>query len=129
VWYGYCGNHLWCFGYWRIWCGIQLYRQPSAVKTDYTFVLANGTAGDLDYTTTTVTVTVPAGATTGTVSVPTTQDNDWWKWNFIAIAWNSFALLEQSWCDNEPTVETIADASATEGSDVYSTLPWATLLQ
>jgi hypothetical protein len=27
-----------------------------------------------DYTTTNVTVTVPAGATTGTVSVPTTQD-------------------------------------------------------
>jgi hypothetical protein len=36
--------------------------------------LANGTAGDLDYTTTTVTVTVPAGATTELCSVPTTAD-------------------------------------------------------
>jgi hypothetical protein len=37
------------------------------------FVLTNGTAGSADYTTTNVTVTVP-GATTGTVSVPTTAD-------------------------------------------------------
>jgi hypothetical protein len=34
----------------------------------------NGTAGSADYTTTSQTVTVPAGATTGTVSVPTTAD-------------------------------------------------------
>jgi hypothetical protein len=47
---------------------------PSAVDTSYTFVLTNGTAGSADYTTTNVTVTVPAGATTGTVSVPTTAD-------------------------------------------------------
>jgi hypothetical protein len=40
--------------------------------TTYTFVLTNGTGAD--YTTTNVTVTVPAGATTGTVSVPTTVD-------------------------------------------------------
>jgi hypothetical protein len=33
--------------------------------------LTNGT-GSADYTTTNVDVTVPAGATTGTVSVPTT---------------------------------------------------------
>jgi hypothetical protein len=43
---------------------------PSAVDTSYTFVLTNGTAGSADYTTTDVIVTVPAGATTGTVSVP-----------------------------------------------------------
>ncbi|WP_415583313.1 gliding motility-associated C-terminal domain-containing protein, partial [Flavobacterium frigoris] len=48
---------------------------PSAVDATYTFTLANGTAGDLDYTITNVVVTVPAGATTGTVSVPTTQDS------------------------------------------------------
>jgi hypothetical protein len=36
--------------------------------------LTNGTAGSADYTTTDVIVTVPAGATTGTVSVPTTAD-------------------------------------------------------
>jgi hypothetical protein len=42
------------------------------VDTTYTFVLTNGT-GSADYTTTNVTVTVP-GATTGTVSVPTTAD-------------------------------------------------------
>jgi hypothetical protein len=46
-------------------------RNPSAVDTSYTFVLTNGTGG-ADYTTTDVIVTVPAGATTGTVSVPTT---------------------------------------------------------
>ncbi|MGS0747457.1 hypothetical protein [Halpernia sp. GG3] len=40
----------------------------------YTFVLTNGTAGSADYTTTNVDVLVPAGATTGTVSVPTTVD-------------------------------------------------------
>ncbi|WP_172605420.1 Calx-beta domain-containing protein, partial [Flavobacterium psychrophilum] len=47
---------------------------PSAIATSYTFTLTNGTAGNLDYTTTSVTVIVPAGTTTGTVSVPTTQD-------------------------------------------------------
>jgi hypothetical protein len=47
-------------------------QNPSAVDTSYTFVLTNGTA--VDYTTTDVIVTVPAGATTGTVSVPTTAD-------------------------------------------------------
>jgi hypothetical protein len=36
-------------------------------------LLTNGTAGSADYTTTNVD-TVPAGATTGTVSVPTTVD-------------------------------------------------------
>jgi hypothetical protein len=36
--------------------------------------VTNGTAGSADYTTTNVDVTVPAGATTGTVSVPTTAD-------------------------------------------------------
>jgi hypothetical protein len=39
----------------------------------HTFVLTNGTV-EVDYTTTDVIVTVPAGATTGTVSVPTTAD-------------------------------------------------------
>jgi len=47
---------------------------PSSVAVDYIFTLTNGTAGDLGYTTTDVVVTVPAGATTGTVSVPTTED-------------------------------------------------------
>jgi hypothetical protein len=47
---------------------------PSAVD-NYTFTFTNGTAGSADYTTTSQTVTVPAGATTGTVSVPTTADD------------------------------------------------------
>ncbi|MCB5984888.1 hypothetical protein LIT13_14925, partial [Flavobacterium psychrophilum] len=47
---------------------------PSAIATSYIFTLTNGTAGNLDYTTTSVTVIVPAGAIGGTVSVPTTQD-------------------------------------------------------
>jgi hypothetical protein len=46
---------------------------PSDQAITYTFVLTNGTAGSADYTTN-VDVTVPAGATTGTVSVPTTAD-------------------------------------------------------
>jgi hypothetical protein len=44
---------------------------PSA-DTSYTFVLTNGTAGSADYTTTVI--VTAAGATTGTVSVPTTAD-------------------------------------------------------
>ncbi|MBB1193366.1 hypothetical protein DNC80_06740, partial [Flavobacterium sp. SOK18b] len=47
---------------------------PSDQAITYTFVLTNGTAGSADYTTTNVDVLVPAGATTGTVSVPTTAD-------------------------------------------------------
>jgi gliding motility-associated-like protein len=47
---------------------------PSAVDTTYIFTLSNGTAGNDDYTTTNVVVLVPAGATTGTASVPTTVD-------------------------------------------------------
>ncbi|WP_347753155.1 gliding motility-associated C-terminal domain-containing protein, partial [Flavobacterium sp. T-16] len=47
---------------------------PSDQATTYTFVLTNGTAGSADYITTNVEVRVPAGATTGTVSVPTTVD-------------------------------------------------------
>jgi hypothetical protein len=46
---------------------------PSAIAVDYTFTFTNGTAGSADYTTTSQTA-VPAGATTGTVSVPTTAD-------------------------------------------------------
>jgi hypothetical protein len=40
---------------------------------NYTFTFTNGTAGSADYTTTSQTVTA-CGATTGTVSVPTTAD-------------------------------------------------------
>jgi hypothetical protein len=48
--------------------------QPFCYCIHYTFTFTNGTAGSADYTTTSQTVTVPAGATTGTVSVPTTAD-------------------------------------------------------
>jgi hypothetical protein len=51
-----------------------LLEQPFCQPYLYTFVFTNGTAGSADYTTTNVDVTVPAGATTGTVSVPTTAD-------------------------------------------------------
>jgi hypothetical protein len=61
---------------------------PSAVDTTYTFTFTNGTAGSADYTTTSQTVTVPAGATTGTVSVPTTADTIEKMRDFIA--WNCF---------------------------------------
>jgi hypothetical protein len=47
---------------------------PSSVDTVVDVVTATGTAGTEDYTTTTVTVTIPAGQTSVTVSVPTTDD-------------------------------------------------------
>ncbi|MFH6972954.1 beta strand repeat-containing protein, partial [Flavobacterium petrolei] len=88
---------------------------PSSVATTYLFNLTNGTAGDLDYTTTSVTVNVPAGATTGTVSVPTTQDtidelNETFR---IAIGTvNATGTILDD--DNAPTV-TIGDAIIAEG--------------
>jgi hypothetical protein len=45
---------------------------PSAIADVYLYIHWNGWSAD--YTTTSQTVTVPAGATTGTVSVPTTAD-------------------------------------------------------
>jgi hypothetical protein len=58
------------------------------VDTTYTFTFTNGTAGSADYTTTTL-PTVPAGATTGTVSVPTTADTiD--ENNELLLLWNGF---------------------------------------
>jgi hypothetical protein len=89
---------------------------PSAVDTTYTFTFTNGTAGSADYTTTSQTVTVPAGATTGTVSVPTTADT-------IAESNETFTIVSGTASatgtinDNDaPTVATITPASATEGS-------------
>jgi hypothetical protein len=68
-----CSHDHSCFG-WKSCCvWIQL-EQPFCYWVDYTFTFTNGTAGSADYTTTSQTVTVPAGATTGTVSVPTTDD-------------------------------------------------------
>jgi hypothetical protein len=66
---------------------------PSAVDTSYTFVLTNGTAGSADYTTTDVIVTVPAGATTGTVSVPTTADT-MMKWTKLSALLMELFLRE-----------------------------------
>jgi hypothetical protein len=43
---------------------------PSAIAVDYTFTFTNGTAGSADYY---HFANRPAGATTGTVSVPTTD--------------------------------------------------------
>ena len=48
---------------------------PSSTDTTLTFTFTNGTAGTADYTTTTQTIIIPAGQTTGTLVVPTTQDN------------------------------------------------------
>jgi hypothetical protein len=52
--------------------------------------MTNGTAGSADYTTTNVDVTVPAGATTGTVSVPTTADTIDEVTETLALLWNCF---------------------------------------
>jgi hypothetical protein len=61
---------------------------PSAEDTTYPFT--NGTAGSADYTTTSQTVTVPAGATTGTVSVPTTADTIDENNETLHCFWNGF---------------------------------------
>ncbi|MGS0747462.1 hypothetical protein, partial [Halpernia sp. GG3] len=84
----------------------------------YTFVLTNGTAGSADYTTTNVDVLVPAGATTGTVSVPTTVDAIDEVTEGFSIA-SGAASATGTIIDNNnaPTVATIAPASATEGTD------------
>jgi hypothetical protein len=79
--------------------------------------LTNGTAGSADYTTTNVDVTVPAGATTGTVSVPTTADTiDEVTENF-SIASGTASATVTIIDNNAPTVATITPASATEGTD------------
>jgi hypothetical protein len=67
---------------------VQL-EQPSSVDTTYTFTFTNGTAGSADYTTTSQTVTVPAGATTGTVSVPTADTIDESRDLYYCL-WNCF---------------------------------------
>jgi hypothetical protein len=80
---------------------------------DDTFVMANGTAGDLDYTTT-VNVTVPAGATRGE-SVPTMptlmEITDFTLPLELLRPRGQSMIMTMS-------LETIAPASATEGSDV-----------
>ncbi|MBC5839496.1 T9SS type B sorting domain-containing protein, partial [Flavobacterium muglaense] len=92
---------------------------PSAVDTTYTFTLTNGTAGSSDYTTTDVVVIVPAGATTGTVSVPTTDDTIDELDETFTIANGSVSatgtIVDN---DNVPTVTSITPSSATEGSPV-----------
>jgi hypothetical protein len=64
-------------------------------------------------------VTVPAGATTGTVSVPTTaiQLMKWTK--LSALLMELFRLRVQLSTITMPTVATITPASATEGDVVY----------
>ncbi|WP_396212917.1 beta strand repeat-containing protein, partial [Flavobacterium sp.] len=47
---------------------------PVAVPTTFTFNLTNGTAGNLDYTTTPVTITIPANTTSSSFTVQTTAD-------------------------------------------------------
>ncbi|MFV8357801.1 gliding motility-associated C-terminal domain-containing protein, partial [Flavobacterium sp. XS1P32] len=92
---------------------------PSAIATSYTFTLSNKTAGNSDYETTTVTVTVPAGATTGTVSVPTMADViDEVDETFTITIGTVSATGTIIDNNNAPTVATIAPASATEGDAV-----------
>jgi hypothetical protein len=63
-------------------------------------------------------VTVPAGATTGTVSVPTTADTIDEDETF-SIANGTVSATGTIIDNNAPTVATITPASATEGSDVF----------
>jgi hypothetical protein len=75
-----------------------------------------------------VTVTVPAGATTGTVSVPTTADtidevDETFSINGTVSATGT--IID----NNAPTGGNDHSASATEGSDVVFDFTLATLLQ
>ncbi|WP_208526902.1 Calx-beta domain-containing protein, partial [Flavobacterium psychrophilum] len=88
---------------------------PSAIATSHTFTLTNGTAGNLDYTTTSVTVIVPAGAIGGTVSVPTTQDTiDEPNETFTIQTGTLSAIGTILDDDNAPDI-TIGDATIVEG--------------
>jgi hypothetical protein len=79
--------------------------------------LTNGTAGSADYTLQT-TVTVPAGATTGTVSVPTTADTIDEVDETLALLMELFRLRVQLSTITMPLLWQRSPASATEGSDV-----------
>ncbi|MEB3380414.1 Calx-beta domain-containing protein, partial [Flavobacterium psychrophilum] len=93
---------------------------PSAIATSYTFTLTNGTAGNLDYTTTSVTVIVPAGAIGGTVSVPTTQDaidepNETFTIQTQTGTLSAIGTILDD--DNAPDI-TIGDATIVEGGEL-----------
>jgi hypothetical protein len=88
---------------------------PSAVDTLY-LTFTNGTAGSADYTTTSQTVTVPAGATTGTVSVPTTADTIAESMRPLLLPLERLRLLEQSMIMMRLNCSNHSPASATEGS-------------
>jgi hypothetical protein len=96
---------------------------PSDQAITYTFVLTNGTAGSAGLHTTCVDVLVPAGATTGTVSVPTTADTIDEVTETLYCLWNCFRLrvplstiTMPHYCGNDHP------ASATEEDLMYSTL-------
>ncbi|ENA1797896.1 Ig-like domain-containing protein, partial [Flavobacterium psychrophilum] len=93
---------------------------PSAIATSYTFTLTNGTAGNLDYTTTSVTVIVPAGAIAGTVSVPTTPDaidepNETFTIQTQTGTLSAIGTILDD--DNAPDI-TIGDATIVEGGEL-----------
>jgi hypothetical protein len=86
-------------------------------------------AGSADYTTTNVDVTVPAGATTGTVSVPTTADTiDEVTENF-SIALELFRLRVPLSTITMPLLWQRSPASATEGSDVVFNFTLSNLIK
>jgi hypothetical protein len=89
---------------------------PSAVDTTYTFTFTNGTAGSADYTTTSQTGNCTWGATTGTVSVPTTADTIAESMRLYIASGTASATGTINDNDAAPTVATITPASATEGS-------------
>ncbi|ELY2018718.1 hypothetical protein SL053_002650, partial [Flavobacterium psychrophilum] len=89
---------------------------PSAIATSYTFTLTNGTAGNLDYTTTSVTVIVPAGTTTGTVSVPTTQDTIDEPNETFTIHNGSVSATGTILDDDNTPVATIGNVTINEGA-------------
>jgi hypothetical protein len=83
--------------------------------------LTNGTAGT-DYTTTNVDVTVPAGATTGTVSVPTADAIDEVTENFSIASGTASATGTIIDNNNAPTVATILLLRLLKDLMWYSTL-------
>jgi hypothetical protein len=115
-----------CFGYWRIWCGIQLtLSNPSDQAITYTFVLNKWygwKCGLHDYKRWCTVLQLLERYRYQQLRI---QLMKWTK--TLALPGTASATGTIIDNNNAPTVATITPASATEGRSVF-TLHWATLL-
>ncbi|MBL0731034.1 immunoglobulin-like domain-containing protein [Piscinibacter sp. HJYY11] len=108
----------------------------SSVATTYSLSFANGTASGADYTSALTnasfsngvtisggTITVPAGVTSFTVSVPTTQDTiDEPNETYTLTVGGTSGVGTINDDDNAPTISSVTGASATEGTSLVHTV-------